>query len=318
MAWSWSSSECASARLGSGWGGVQFSERPRSTGNRATPAERFGYTVVFPRSVLSVATADLLKAIRVLPCREMRKNDAPGVVALYNRLNSDRTASAIRSGSWAYFGISVDFKDPGRALVTIGSRSGVAGYATYAVRHGRFIVSEIGGTGGFAFESLVSALSRRAGRAGIEAVAFHVPPDDAFGAFCSRYGCRWRIEHPRNSDAMGRIVHLQGLMEKLVPVWSRRLQALFRSWDEHLILETDIGSVGLRVWDRPVVLETMAGRGAATVRLPQSVLTQLVLGYRSVAEVVHGRDVSIPRRILLVLDALFPKGQPYMWWSDRF
>ena len=279
---------------------------------------RFGYTVVFPRSVLFVATADLLKAKRVLPCRGMRKSDAPGVVALYNRLNADRTASVIRSRNWAYFGISADFKDPGRALVAVGRRGGVAGYATYAARHGRFIVSEIGGTGGPAFESLASALSRRASREGAEAVAFHVPSDDAFGAFCSRYGCRWRIEHPRNADAMGRIVDLRALMEKLAPEWNRRLQALPTSWRERLLLETDIGSVGLRVLGRSVLLETKAGRGAATVRLPQNVLTQLVLGYRSVAEVVYDRDVSIPRRILPVLDALFPKGHPYMWWSDRF
>jgi predicted acetyltransferase len=47
-------------------------------------------------------------------------------------------------------------------------------------------------------------------------------------------------------------------------------------------------------------------------------LTQLVMGYRSVSDVALDPDVTVPARALLALDALFPKGHPYMWWSDRF
>jgi hypothetical protein len=38
------------------------------------------------------------------------------------------------------------------------------------------------------------------------------------------------------------------------------------------------------------------------------------MGYQSVDET----GVRVPRAALPVLEGLFPKGHPYMWWPDRF
>ena len=59
-------------------------------------------------------------------------------------------------------------------------------------------------------------------------------------------------------------------------------------------------------------------KGAARVVLSQEALTLLVMGTRSVESVATAEDVRIPNNLLPLLDALFPTGDAYVWWPDRF
>jgi hypothetical protein len=116
---------------------------------------------------------------------------------------------------------------------------------------------------------------------------------------------------------MGRIVRLVPLMEALLPEFTRRIEMTRTPWKGVLQLQTDIGTAGLDLNGQSVRLASPAQRGVV-VRIPQMLLTQLVMGYRSVSDVALDPGVTIPARVLPVLSALFPKGHPYMWWSDRF
>jgi hypothetical protein len=194
----------------------------------------------------------------------------------------------------------------------------VKGYAAYDGQAGQFHVSEIGGYDGRTFGSLANALARRARRSGAESVRFHLPPNDAFGAFCIRYGCAWSIWYPSNAGSMGRIVQLGPLIEKLQPEFSRRLHRAGADWKGMLAIETDIGSVGLRIDGSNVVATQETQASTLNVRVPQMLLTQLVLGYRDVVEVACDTGVQLPVRSVPIMAALFPKGHPFMWWSDRF
>lgn len=277
---------------------------------------RFGYGVAFADVTLYAKTADLLRAKASLPARAMKRADGPEVARLYNRLNADRTGTAVRPASWQYFERSAGFQRPGRAVLTHNGRGAITGYATCSVREDRFVVSEIGGRSHADFETLAAALGRRARRAGIDTVAFHLPEDDPFADFCARYGCRMEIHHPRNAGPMARTIHLKPLMEKLVPEFTRRLEASGLAWRGALTLETDIGTVGLRINGTSVAVTP--GRDRLRAAIPQMLLTQLVLGYRSAEDVARDQGVSIPKQALPVLSALFPRHPAYMWWSDRF
>ena len=102
-------------------------------------------------------------------------------------------------------------------------------------------------------------------------------------------------------------------MEKLLPEFSKRA-AGFRG-RASLRIETDIGAVALGI-DRNGV-RVIRG-GVLAVKIPQVMLTQLVTGYRSAADVAAESGVSIPKRAMPALKLLFPKRNGYMWWSDRF
>jgi predicted acetyltransferase len=274
---------------------------------------RFGYGVVFPISRLVVKTEALLRAAGPFKIRALKGTDARAVQRLYNRHNRERNASVVRPAGWSYFEMSQDFNAPGRTIVVEDTRGRIQAYATWQVRDGQFLVAEVGGTGDDAFASLGKALGQRAKRAKMDQVIFDLPRDDAFADFCIPLGCEQRVTYPQNSGAMGRIVHMRPLMEKLVPELSKR-SAGFRG-RVSVAIETDIGTVGLGI-DRNGV-RVIRG-GVLVVKMSQLVLTQLVMGYRSAADVAADPMVSVPNKAMPVLDLLFPKRDGYMWWSDRF
>lgn len=276
---------------------------------------RFGYGVVFPVSRLFVKTENLLRAKEVLRVRAMKKADGAMVQKLYNRFNMTRTSTVVRPAKWSYFELSPQFKKPGQAIVVEDAKGRIAGYATWVIRDEQMLVSEMGGTGASVFESLAKALGKRAKRAGVDVVTFDLPADDPFIDFCVPYGCESRIVYPNNSDAMGRIIHLQPLMEKLIPEFENRLAIAGFEGTDSLQLETDIGSVGLHLSKGKVQVNE---GGKNKVQISQLLLTQLVMGYRQVDGVMDEVGVKVTSKGLSLLRVLFPKCDAYMWWSDRF
>lgn len=276
---------------------------------------RFGYGVVFPMPRLFVKTENLLQTNGTLRIRAMKKSDGVVVQKLYNRFNATRTASVVRPAKWSYFELSPNFKKPGRAILAEDEKGRVVGYATWVVREDQFLVSEIGGTGTQVFASLAKALGQRAKRAKMDRVVFDLPAHDAFVEFCVPYGGEHRIVYPKNSDAMGRIIHLSPLMEKLCPEFSKRLACAGFDGKDCVLFETDIGTVGLDIQQAQV---DVVGQGRTKVKIPQLILTQLVMGYRSVDDVLFETGVEIPKRTLPLLRILFSQMDGYMWWSDRF
>ena len=117
---------------------------------------------------------------------------------------------------------------------------------------------------------------------------------------------------------MGRIIQLDRLFQKLEPELQRRWaqgQAVFSGL---LAMETDTGTVGIRLQGRKLTLTSRVTPRAARVKLSQLRLTQLIMGYRSIDDLALEKDVTTPIALLPVLDTIFPRKQGYMWWSDRF
>jgi len=281
---------------------------------------RFGYGVVFPDSELSVKTENLGSAGRPMRVRAMKQSDLPAVRRLYKALSDDRSGSAARPSSWDGFVRAAHYTRPGKTVVSTDARGRATGYASWNIdeHRKRFNVSEIVGHGPDAHASLSTAMARQAARLGHEEVRIFVPPDDPYGQFCSRFGCSWDVRYPRSGGAMGRIIQLDRLFQKLEPELQRRWaqgQAVFSGL---LAMETDTGTVGIRLQGRKLTLTSRVTPRAARVKLSQLRLTQLIMGYRSIDDLALEKDVTTPIALLPVLDTIFPRKQGYMWWSDRF
>ena len=118
---------------------------------------------------------------------------------------------------------------------------------------------------------------------------------------------------------MARIIRLEGLMRRLLPEFGRRLDAAESSWKGSLTLSTDMGAIGLEVKKGGrVQLRSPEQRSPLEIKIPQTALTQLVMGYRSAEEVAQDPQVRIPGRMVPVMGMLFPRGNPYMAYPDRF
>ena len=117
---------------------------------------------------------------------------------------------------------------------------------------------------------------------------------------------------------MARIIRLEETMTGCHGEFSQRLKdSGLNNQRFAFTLVTDIGTVTL-VGDRGWVTVRPDVKSKFRVRMPQSVLTQLLMGYRSVEDAASLPSVSIPKAVREPLAVLFPLGTPYMYSSDRF
>jgi predicted acetyltransferase len=113
---------------------------------------------------------------------------------------------------------------------------------------------------------------------------------------------------------MGRIVDLMACLRALLPELERR----WGSQDHGLSLglRTDLGSATI-AWQRGR-LSLSPGAGRAAARLDQTHLTQLLMGYLGVSDLIGLKRVQGPRPLLALMERLFPRQQAQLWWADRF
>ena len=101
--------------------------------------------------------------------------------------------------------------------------------------------------------------------------------------------------------------NLVTLLEKLEPELTARLASSdLAGARSSFTLKTDIGAVGVRVRDGRVMT---SGRGRAAKTgavIPQHVLSQLLFGFRTVADVVADVGVAVPAKLVGLLSVLFP------------
>lgn len=295
---------------------------------------RFGYATWFGDHELRIRTRDAERAQGSLRVEQAGAADSSDLVALYNEANRLRTCSLVRPDDWPRFkdgfGDPDDDEDEGAyagegcVLVARGEAGRIAGYAALSQDTNVTAVAELASAPesvhAEVFESLLAALAAAAVERRSGDIKFFLPPDHAFCVYARRYGSEVRSRYPRNADAMGRIICLRSLFEKLQPEFGRRVREcstdLPDSWS--VTFATDIGSVALR-WDRgEVSVADPEDAGGSRVDLPQAALAQLVVGYRDVDDVRSESTVTIPPAALPLLRALFPLGAPYMWRADRF
>ena len=280
---------------------------------------RYGYAVAFAEQSMSISTQALRRLSGPHDARSSKPVDILAMRRLYRQYNAGRSGMDARGVAWSprwympRLGEGTT-RRAGKVLVVCDGRDRVCGFAVYDAQAGRMVVAEVCGLDHKARTSLAAALSRRAQRAGVEQVRFCLPIDDPFVDLCIPLGCSCQVGYPHNAGAMGRIVLLKPLMHALLPVLEMR--AIDAGLRCELDIETDSGSVGLRVGPSGAMLSAPGSR--SRVKLGQMALTQLVMGYRRAADVACDDGVEISKRLLPELDVLFPKGNPYMWWTDRF
>lgn len=282
---------------------------------------RYGYAVVFANQSMWLKTSQLLSLNGPLKARRGRRADHEAMRRLYRNYNAARSGMDARQKNWKprwYMpNLGKDtVRRAGKFLVVYDARDRVRGYAVYDIQAERTVVTEVCGKDREALASVGKTIARRAKRAGAEEVLFHLPCDDPFISLCIPLGCTCLIAYPFNQSAMGRIIHLNRLMKKLLPVFQKRWAHSELNWTGEFAIDTDIGRVGFEISGSDIVMTDVGGR--ARVSMSQMALTQLVMGYRQVVDIAYNDGIKISRQLLPVLDILFPKGNPYMWWTDRF
>lgn len=291
---------------------------------------RYGYVVFSANVVCEVETGSLAlprsKGFRVIP---VTGKDLPRIVRIFAESNVHRSGSCVRPRGWVprhsrpgdgwrmpRMGGDTD-RRPGRAFVVRGGRGEVVGYAAFDAQARKITVSEVGGTNRAAYPAMLRRIRQEAEKVRADKVRFCLPADEPFGEYLNRFEATWTINYPTNSGAMARIIGLTSTLDMMCPTLERRLGAAGADLPpQGLTLMTDIGSLSLHT--RKGVVVTSGESSRIRVRCSQTTLCQLLFGYRSAEDLAVAGELNIGKRWLPLVSTLFPKGNPYVWWGDRF
>ncbi len=280
---------------------------------------KFGYATVMPEYRLEIPVEMLEPVESGLTVRPAEQSDREAIIAIYNATNATRSGTLTRRPDrWRWFESGTNW-EIAVSCVAVCEGDKVVGYGVFDDEPGTARVADVAALSEKAYRSLLVHFRERAKTEKRDAVSVCAPIDHPFAYLARRLGCEVRVGFPRAGEGMARIIHLRPTMQKLLPELNRRLiGTAFHAWSGSLIVRTDIGALGLRCASGQWSLEG-EGEQQSGLELPQWALIQLLMGYRTVADVLSsggGKLVGQPDAGLL--DALFPAQWPHMWPTDRF
>ena len=278
----------------------------------------FGISDFYPKfgfaSALVECTTELLTryAERAQPhyaVREFHPADAPAVTAMYESLHGAQTGTIVRTpADWKHFRRGSRWSDRVSAFVVLDGDE-IIGYASYDLDPSSCAVAEVGYANPAVFSTILARAAQIAWERRTEKITFYATPDDPFVRHCRRHGCDVRVGYPCSSGGMARVICQGALLDVLHPLLAERLAQHLDGWEGTVTLSTDLGV------DR---LTFGSIRTEVFAEMPQWMLAQLVLGYRSADEIAAESEARIDEEALPVLRGLFPEGYPFIYCSDRF
>ena len=259
---------------------------------------KFGYASALTDCDFSLDTRNAEAAEARYSVREMEAADYPAVLAIYDKLHKGRSGAVVREADkWTGFRLGKNWTDRVGAIV-VHDESRIVGYASYNLDYWRFAINEIGYVDLSVWSTLVAYAAKQALELRLEKIVFLTHPDDLFIEYCQRYGCEVHVTYRHKEGAMARIINQQSLIAKLHPVLQERAQHAGISGQ--LLLRTDLGDTRL----------DLGGSHEFVVDMPQWMLIQLLLGYRSVTNLFFESEARAGRGSDSLATCAFPKRVP--------
>lgn len=287
---------------------------------------KFGFACCLPdyRLTLPTRIAERVKAERSLErgpsvkVRRARKKEFSRIRTIYNQQYADRTGAVVRPRRWAGFRMGSSWGSKTVALVATNARGRILSYVGFDNREDAMNVFELAGDPR-TYPALLAALVREAVRRRVENIAFLLPPDDGFTVYARRFGGRLATTCHYTGGGMARIINLVTLFEKLTPELSARLAgSALAGKRAPFVLKTDVGAVTLTARDGQVSVSPAVRGRRPVVSIPQHRLSQLLFGFRTVADVAAEPGVRVPAGLRELLDVLFPFHWAHVSRPDYF
>ncbi|MHB0859410.1 MAG: GNAT family N-acetyltransferase [Anaerolineae bacterium] len=270
---------------------------------------KFGYAPALAESRITLLTRDAEQAEPRYTVRDMAPQDHPAVAEIHEALRSAYTGSIVRdSARWGGFHYGSNWNERlGGFVLEDGGR--IVGYGGYDDEPSRCALFEIGYTDPSVWSTLLAQAARLAAARRVEQVVFHIDPRDPFEAYLRRFGSKTELGYARCGESMLRILDQGALLNRLYPLFAQRLSDAGQGdWSGGVVFRTDLGEDSLQFG---------TGGSRAVVEMPQGTLIQLLMGYRSVDDLLLDSEARIPADAVPLLRILCPPGTPYIAWSDR-
>jgi len=290
---------------------------------------KFGYATCLPTHTLTLRVRDAEKAPRrsEYEVRDFTENDIDSVLKIFNKDNRRRTCTVVRKkDEWRGFRPGSRPGYPPPAFVLEKEDRVVAYVAFHRYMNpdrdirppydSQFLVTELGAESPEPFSTILNELAARAIKMRFERISLSLPLDHPFVEYSHRLGSESVIGYPKDGGGMMRIINQKELFNKIKDELQRRV-AESKITEGSVEIKTELDSTKFKVKDGELYVTEGKGKERNMIELPQSILTQLVVGYRSVEDLVNDDRVNVRGNIKL-LQALFPKSPPYSWILDHF
>lgn len=275
---------------------------------------KFGFATCLAEYLLTIPLPSAERIKGSHPSRLMEPEDVPVLLDIYQNTLAQMPGTIQRSPeNWKGF-----LKGPGWGKIpqveVITDSGKPVGYMVFARYSDDLDVGEIAAVSWDGYCSLIAraaaiALQRRGN------IIFHIPPSHPVTQIAKIVGCKLETTYPRDREGMWRILNLGPLFKALEPTLRRRwLQAGQPAFV--LLIETDIGTITISAQSDLKVVTDDVPATDIVVRISQSTLMQLIMGYTPADAVAnyHRWDEGTAR----ILSILFPETDSYIYWPDRF
>ena len=282
---------------------------------------KFGYVSCFPEHMLVVNTRDAEEAPRLdgYEVRDLADGDIESALQIFAENNRRRTASVVRKrNEWLGFisGLRPGYPPPsfvlereGRVVAYVSfHRSTYLEYPAYAAYDQDFQVCEVGMESHECLSTILNELGVRALKGRFERIGLNIPLDHPLTEYCRRFGAISTVTYHKDGRGMMRIIDQRTLFEKMREELQDRISDQRVSQGD-IEIKTALGDTRMWVQAGKLSIDEGTGRGSNSIELPQEVLTQLVIGYRSADDVLRDEKITVKGDTKL-LRTLFPTSFP--------
>jgi len=251
--------------------------------------------------------------------RKIEESDIPALDEVYRETIGVCDLAVRRTeADWKwYFTFGRMGREHDRVIVNADNK--VVGYFTLQGRGDRMRVDELGVPDDMdAYAAVVATMRERGKDLYAREVEIYTVPD---GGFARWVLYRARGKWSRSSDYVGgpmfRLFNVERLFGKICGTLAKRWGNAPRSTPEEAVtIRCPLGQVALVPTDGKLIVRPGEATGTV-VEMPHEALTELVLGFRSVEDVLCDDGVSASEAAKRVLSAVFPVGIPFIPPTDH-
>lgn len=296
---------------------------------------KFGYRVCFSIPFLSVQLDEIKmmnEGMRI-HIRPVLSSDFPTIVRLYNTNNSCRTGSLVRSERYfkSFFRGSALFSTT-ESFIVESDHGEIIGYVVYDKHYKEMNIVEVEVSDHKYYPAITRKLVQIAKeKFGItdtlkdgkkidnQVISVYMPTDHSFIQYMKRFGGDIKDHYPRNGMGMMRINRLPELFNALLTELSARSHLVCQpdEPEKNLLIKTDIGTIGISVKFGCVSISDKTKDGCL-FELSQDKLIQLLMGYRSVEDLLIDPLENVVCENKKLASLLYSPSPAYIWSADLF
>ncbi len=281
---------------------------------------RFGFTDVLDISKQSIELAHVQAFTQSsYHMRACTLQDAPALLALYQRHYATRTGSFVRTPARQEHLLRWRFQEP--PLLVVNTDNIPCGYIKLIARANRLFAYEV------AADNWHAALALLQHHATIQAqlypqehtLCWSLPIDaPTVDILAEHLPLQSQITHAPDADWMARPADLPTLLHAMLPQWNMRQPHIATIWSGNIELVIGDEAYFLTIDDNGVRLQSQAILPLQRVHFSPQVFTKLLFGYRSVTWAKQQARQHLPAELLPLFEQFFPRGYAWINGSDAF